>query len=349
MNPNLMAFAQQMQQGGSGQPGPQMPPQMPQQPQGMPQPGGGGPNPALIQAAMQRMMGAGGPQGTPGGPQGGPPPMQQALQAAAAQGRNGDKLMAHLTPGEIEVPPEVQTPKVLATLKRAMKKKGVNISQFTAGSPASSTNPATGAPEYNFLSALLPILGGVGGALVGGPWGAAAGGALGGAVGGGMNGGGGQGALMGGALGGLGGYFGAGALGSAFPETFGGMGAATQAGTLPGTLGANGMATGGGMASAAGSAAGGMSGLGAWAKANPLALLGLGGAGLGLFSNAFNGSLTNQAAPWMPPGFNTPLTPQSQLGSYQQLLGQPGYTGPRPRAPNSPQTYGYGPGQTLYG
>ena len=145
------------------QPRPPMPPQMqggqppmpqgsappPSQPGQTPPGGGGGIPPQIMQMLMQAIQ----------------QQKQQAPQQLAAQGRGGDSMIAHLTPGEIMVPPEVQTPKVLATLKKDFHKHGVSPQQFTAGSPASSTNPKTGVPEYNFMSAFLPAAMGVAGAV----------------------------------------------------------------------------------------------------------------------------------------------------------------------------------------
>lgn len=150
---------------------PQMPPQSPppgmfaqmaQQPQGAPpnpsaMPQGAAPqqmNPAIILQMIETL----------------PPQIQKLLaqriiQNAASQGRGGDTMIAHLTPGEKTVPPEVQTPKVLATLNKAYKEKGVSPEQFTAGTPQSSRNPSTGLPEYNFMSAFLPAALGIAGSI----------------------------------------------------------------------------------------------------------------------------------------------------------------------------------------
>lgn len=123
-------------------------------------------------AAAQQMQGGGMPTARPPMPpqaqpqqQGLPPQAKQMLQQVAGMGRHGDTLLAHLTPGEKTVPPEVQTPKVLATLDKAYKDKGVTSEQFTAGSPQSSINPATGLPEYNFMSSFLPIALGLAGSF----------------------------------------------------------------------------------------------------------------------------------------------------------------------------------------
>lgn len=155
--PQIMQMLMQ-QQGGAQRP--PMPPQgQSPQIQGMPQgsapsspqmnsPSGAGGNipPQILQMLMAELQ-------------------KQAPQQLAAQGRGGDNMVAHLTPGEMMVPPQVQTHKVLATLDKAYKEKGVKPQQFTAGSPQSSTNPKTGMPEYNFLSAFLPAALGIAGAV----------------------------------------------------------------------------------------------------------------------------------------------------------------------------------------
>lgn len=137
--------------------GGQQPPRPPMPPQGAPPQAGGQPppmNPAVIMQMIDTL----------------PPQVKQMIaqhimQNAAQQGRGGDTMLAHLTPGEKTVPPEVQTPKVLATLDKAYKDKGVQPQQFTAGTPQSSKNPSTGLPEYNFMSAFLPAALGMAGAV----------------------------------------------------------------------------------------------------------------------------------------------------------------------------------------
>jgi hypothetical protein len=172
----LQMLMQRMQGGGMGGPpgmaGPGSPP--PGGPPGAP-PGG---------------MAGGPPPSPPGGmPPGAPPPIPQPGQAAqlAQQGRFGDSIIAHVTPGEISVPPQIQTPQLIAALQQAFARAGVSLPQFTAGSPQTSHNPATGAPELSLWSALLPILGAVGGGVAGSVipgLGTAAGAALGGGLGG---------------------------------------------------------------------------------------------------------------------------------------------------------------------
>lgn len=176
---------------------PPMPPQMPPQGAGqmapgqmqgqqapLPQPqqmmqGQQGANPQmqqmLMQMMQQRMQQRMQQGGAPGQSLQGQPPQQGQQgqqgqskftpQELGALGRLGDTTIAHLTPGEITIPPQLQSPKVLATIDKEYHKKHVDPSQFTVGSPNSSINPRTGVPEYNFWSSFLPIAGGLAGSI----------------------------------------------------------------------------------------------------------------------------------------------------------------------------------------
>jgi hypothetical protein len=385
MNPNLAMFAQMAQrqsmqpQGAMGQPGPQMQrPQMPQQGGKPPQAGGMPPGAQMPQ---------GGPQGAPqGGPQGPQNPIMAvanpALKQAAQQGEGGDNTMAHLTPGEMVIPPQMQTPKVLATLKAAFAQAGANPAQYTVGDPSMQMNSQTGAPQFSFSFAdILPLVGTVAGSYFGGPWGGAAGGALGGAAAGASHGGGSGNMLTGAALGGVGGYMGGSGLQSAFPETF--SGSAGMAGL---GLGA-GSGAGGGMGSVPGATPAGMDptaaasfaaentanpaqsaannsmfsnmaakqggddtsmlgGIGAWLKAHPqLALMG-GAAGLAALTS---GGSSNNGQVAMPAGFNTPMTPMSQLPDWRTKIGGQPNGSQFSSAPNAYSRYGYGPAQNFFG
>jgi hypothetical protein len=169
--------------------------------------------------------------------------MAQAANQIASQGRYGDSIIAHLTPGEVQVPPEIlqANPQLLAALKAAFQKMGVDISQFTAGSPATTKNPFTGVEENSIWGALMPVLGAVLGTMllpgVGTGLGleaGAAGGALGGAAGG-LAGGlidhtGPAGALLGALGGGLGGFAGGGGLHDLFAGSSAATGVAGSAG-----------------------------------------------------------------------------------------------------------------------
>lgn len=126
--------------------------------------GGGMPQaPSPQQGGQQMAMNM--PQIPSDMPSGISPQIQQLIQQLMQMGRGGDTTIAHLTPGEKTVPPEVQTPKVLATLDKAYKDKGVDPQQFTVGSPQSSVNPQSGLPEYNFMAAFLPAALGIAGSI----------------------------------------------------------------------------------------------------------------------------------------------------------------------------------------
>lgn len=62
-------------------------------------------------------------------------------------GRNGDREVAHLTPGEIVIPKGVVTPRFMTQLLAAFDQAGVPPARYTVGA-ANSMNPATGFPEY---------------------------------------------------------------------------------------------------------------------------------------------------------------------------------------------------------
>ena len=94
----------------------------------------------------------------------------------AKNGRYGDTMMAHVTPGEIVVPLPVQTPRVVSTIKNEMDRAGVPLSRYVVGSDQNSINPSTGVQEHGFLSKVLGVaVPAIGGFLTGGPAGAALG------------------------------------------------------------------------------------------------------------------------------------------------------------------------------
>lgn len=305
-------------------------------------PGGGGPMPGGPPGGAPMAGGPGGPPGGPMPPQGGAAPMGQPGQPGAGggqhpmtpqqmaqQGRFGDSVVAHLTPGEIEVPPQVQTPQLMHMLQQAFAKAGVSPQQFTAGSPQSSHNPATGAPEYSLLAALLPILGGVGGSLIGGPAGGAIGGALGGGIGGMADKGGTANVLASAAGGGLGGWLGGGGLSSGAAEGAGAtastspFSATGAAGNAPFGNGLSAMANPELNTSAAASLAPSQAMAGA-ANAGSPSYLSMLKPGLGAGLGASVGSMV--APPQMPgggsglpPGFGNSLPPLNP--NFNQLLG----------------------------
>lgn len=268
----------------------------------------------------------------PGQMGGAPPPIPQPGQASqmAQMGRNGDSVMAHMQPGEIAIPRQVQTPQLLAMLRQAFAQAGLSPQQFTAGSPMASHNPATGAPEFNLLSALLPILGAVGGGIIGGlptvgigaPAGAAIGGGLGGAAGGYANGDNTTGVVLSGLGGAAGGYVGGGGLSGAAGDAAA-SGAASSAGTgaidTTTTMAGDSGVAAAAPAAGSGSVAGGVGG--STLNSNPFSSGsgGLGGtlktisAGVkpGLYAgigSSLGGALAPQdTGNGTPPGFNKPL------------------------------------------
>lgn len=189
MNPNMAHFARmaapQMQGRAMAPPqgysAPSMPPRPPM-------------DPAAMMAARGMPPGMPMPGAMPGA--GGPPGMPPGMNPMAAKGRGGDSMMAHMTPGEIAVPPQVQTPEVLAALNKAFSAAGADPTQFQVGNPDQKVNPETGVPEFSFFDTLLPIGLGIAGSAIGGPVlgagladlgvGATTAGILGGALGGGL-------------------------------------------------------------------------------------------------------------------------------------------------------------------
>jgi hypothetical protein len=85
-------------------------------------------------------------------------------------GRFGDTIVAHLTPGEITIPIQLQSPSVLKAIREEFARVKVDPSKFVAGSPTGSHNPQTGAQEFSFLGGFMPsilgLLGGAAGSMV---------------------------------------------------------------------------------------------------------------------------------------------------------------------------------------
>lgn len=310
-----------------------------------------------------------------------PPGSPQAQ--LAAQGRMGDTLIAHMTPGEIAVPPQVQTPQVKKAIDHAFQQNHIDPSQFTAGSPTSSINPATNMPEYNFWSSFLPVALGIGGSLImpgigtelglglSGLASSAIGGGLGtmiGNVAGGnslMN------SLMAGGLAGAGSY-GLGSLLAPAASSAAGEGAKAAAdyvGSTPASQVAQDVAGEG--AAPLGAASTGSRSLsdilsnpgGGLSMLAPNSNNGLtttqqygaaGGAGLGAFlaGNMF-GNTSSPQGPQLPPGFNTPAPAVGSLPSGQEQLGMTTYKGPLPNftgynpQTNSPGSYNFFPQQAV--
>ncbi len=72
----------------------------------------------------------------------------RAISTAAFLGRQGDTELAHLTEGEMVIPPHILTPELHAELAQAIAAAGADMGRYTVGGTDDSLNPATGAREY---------------------------------------------------------------------------------------------------------------------------------------------------------------------------------------------------------
>ena len=81
------------------------------------------------------------------------------MQNMARFGRNGDTRMAHVSPGEMVVPPQVlrNNPKVARGLGRAFRDVGADPKRYVVGSKRNSINPITGEPEFPPVMSLLEM------------------------------------------------------------------------------------------------------------------------------------------------------------------------------------------------
>lgn len=87
-------------------------------------------------------------QGSPMMPDGQPMPDQMMPPPQAADmGRGGDTTVGHLTPGEVVVPVDLQTPQLMAALMEAL---GPDFGRYQVGGEDDSINPQTGMPEFSY-------------------------------------------------------------------------------------------------------------------------------------------------------------------------------------------------------
>jgi hypothetical protein len=75
--------------------------------------------------------------------------MASVVSSLAAQGEGGDRLMGHLTPGDVVIPKEIQTPQLKAALQKLFSHHKIDSNEFTAGHPKNKRNKKTGAPEFD--------------------------------------------------------------------------------------------------------------------------------------------------------------------------------------------------------
>ncbi|MBM3492426.1 MAG: hypothetical protein FJX68_18705 [Alphaproteobacteria bacterium] len=93
-----------------------------------------------------------------------------AVASLAAKGRRGDTAIAHVTPGEMVVPPSVQAqPGVGRALARGFAARGMSPERYRVG-PDAGVNPATGAPEFAPVDDYLAANPDVAKALKEDPW-----------------------------------------------------------------------------------------------------------------------------------------------------------------------------------
>jgi len=77
----------------------------------------------------------------------------QQIQARllAAQGRGGDTEVAHVTPGELVLPPDLQTPELMALLQDAADARGIDVARLFVGNVRNSINPRTRTREFKAI------------------------------------------------------------------------------------------------------------------------------------------------------------------------------------------------------
>lgn len=73
--------------------------------------------------------------------------MNHARNIAAA-GRNGDTVVAHLTPGETVIPRSMMTAQLVKALMGAAEETGHDLGRYVVGGPDDSRNPKTGLLEF---------------------------------------------------------------------------------------------------------------------------------------------------------------------------------------------------------
>ncbi len=81
---------------------------------------------------------------------------EMTMEEGAEAGREGDTILAHLTPGELVVPlAMLQADEEFAMfMQTAFEEAGVPFNQYVVGHEENSINPETGHPEFGFLSSV---------------------------------------------------------------------------------------------------------------------------------------------------------------------------------------------------
>ena len=117
-------------------------------PEGMPMdPMMGGGMPPAEGMPMDPMMGGGMPPMDMMPPEG-EAPMEEMGDELAEEGRGGDQIVGHLTPGEIVIPVEMLDEELMEILDEFFAENGLPMGQYTVGHEENSINPETGMPEF---------------------------------------------------------------------------------------------------------------------------------------------------------------------------------------------------------
>ena len=88
--------------------------------------------------------------------------LQNSLSGIAKLGRFGDDTLAHLSTGEMVIPPNTLDKKLQKQVQNDLAAKGVGIDRITVGSANNSINPQTGLPEFFSIKDIGKTLKGVG-------------------------------------------------------------------------------------------------------------------------------------------------------------------------------------------
>ncbi len=99
----------------------------------------------------------------------------KSITELAQEGRGGDQIVGHLTPGDVVVPAAIahKDPAILMRLKKNFEEEGQDYRTHIAGTKYNSINPETGIPEFRFGGGWLKPLATAVGFAFGGPPGAA--------------------------------------------------------------------------------------------------------------------------------------------------------------------------------
>ena len=117
-------------------------------PEGMPMdPMMGGGMPPAEGMPMDPMMGGGMPPMDMMPPEG-EAPMEAMGDELAEEGRGGDQIVGHLTPGEIVIPTDILDEELTEILDEFFAENGISMAQYTVGHEENSINPETGMPEF---------------------------------------------------------------------------------------------------------------------------------------------------------------------------------------------------------